>query len=388
MNRPNVQLHRRTFVRALGTSLLVGAGLHTTVIPTLAQRLKTNEEDAGLLGPGEYESPDYGYAISWDDTWDTSPNSEGISVEVREDASGPVNMLRLGLVESEGSWTATFTGYTIGDELAGTPERVGEEFVALYEDLDPDDLSWSDYQTLTSDFDDESGAVLMYHVDDGRPLLSLMEVRLLDDSTAIIRRLMAPPSVFVATYESAQNAIGLDRDTPFVLLTTRDVQQAAEDAKELADKRQGQTRDNDDEPDDDSGSRTDAGQNTDDAYLADVRDHYDELAASVDRFAALLGGSALSDADVDEINTIVTLWADASDTAAALDAPASQSKIEDAHLAYAEALGDAASAFGEFLDSEEGSADADRAIADFQNALDNAQSLGTSLDTLLTDAGV
>jgi hypothetical protein len=136
--------------------------------------------------------------------------------------------------------------------------------------------------------------------------------------------------------------------------------------------------------DDDTGSSdADASE-----YLTTVSDSYDELSASVDRFLTLFGSDqGLSDADVQELNTILTSWLNAPAAAADLDVPAGYEDVQSAYEDYTGALADAASAFVTLLGSESGSSAASAAAQDFSDALKAADGYGIDLEDALSAAG-
>ena len=123
-------------------------------------------------------------------------------------------------------------------------------------------------------------------------------------------------------------------------------------------------------------------------YLTTVRDNTDELADSLDRFFELSEQQGeLSDEEVAEIQDIFALWTDASEVAAELDAPREFAEIQTVYEDLAAELGDAAENFTTFSEAEPDSPEADEALDAFTTNLDNADTLASELDELLTDAG-
>lgn len=123
-------------------------------------------------------------------------------------------------------------------------------------------------------------------------------------------------------------------------------------------------------------------------YLTTVRENSDELAESLDRLNELLGqGGDLTNDEVAEVFDIVVLWADASDVAADLDAPAEFADIQTAYEDLADELGEAAVNFDAIGDAEVDSPEEEEAIDALVDNLQNADTLIDELDELLTDAG-
>jgi hypothetical protein len=136
----------------------------------------------------------------------------------------------------------------------------------------------------------------------------------------------------------------------------------------------------DDEPADDGDA---------DAYLETVRDNYDELSGSVDRFLELFGsGESLTDKETTQHSTPLDTWLAAPDDAADLDAPKEFDEIQATYEDYTDSLSDAGDAFVTLLGSESGTTASDNAADDFAAALQEADGYGADLDDLLSDAGV
>jgi uncharacterized protein YukE len=125
-----------------------------------------------------------------------------------------------------------------------------------------------------------------------------------------------------------------------------------------------------------------------DEYLTAVREHTDELSESIDRFNEIVTAGDFTDEEVTEVAEILQLWAEAPDVAAELDAPSQLSEIQDTYVELTEELATAAESFAAYGTADRGSPEEDEALQDFQDALDNAETLVTDLDELLTDEGV
>jgi uncharacterized phage infection (PIP) family protein YhgE len=125
-----------------------------------------------------------------------------------------------------------------------------------------------------------------------------------------------------------------------------------------------------------------------DEYLTAVRDNADELSESIDRFNEIVAAGNFTDEEVTEVGEILQLWAEAPDVAAGLDAPSEFSEIDDTYVELTEELATASESFIAYGQADSGSPEADEALQDFQDALDNAETLAADLDELLTAEGV
>lgn len=125
-----------------------------------------------------------------------------------------------------------------------------------------------------------------------------------------------------------------------------------------------------------------------DAYLTAVRDHADELSGSIDRFNEIVMAGEFTDEEIAVFAEILEVWAEAPDIAAEIDAPSAFSEIADAYLELAEELATAAESFAEFSQAEPDSPESRAAFQDFQDAVENGESLAADLDDLLAAEGV
>lgn len=125
-----------------------------------------------------------------------------------------------------------------------------------------------------------------------------------------------------------------------------------------------------------------------DEYLTAVRDNSDELSESIDRFNEIVAAGDFTDEQVTEVGEILALWAEAPDAAAELDAPTEFSEIDDTYVELTEELASASESFAAYGQADADSPEADEALRDFQDALENAETLAADLDDLLTDEGV
>ena len=142
---------------------------------------------------------------------------------------------------------------------------------------------------------------------------------------------------------------------------------------------------------DDEGDNGPAGDDEADSeiadYLATVRDAYDDLSVSVEDFMDLMADEANRTADdEDEMASILDLWLDAPDAAAALVAPAGYEDIQETYEDYAGTLADAADAYDKLMASTPGTRKSDRALGDLEDAFTDAETIGAELDDILADA--
>lgn len=125
------------------------------------------------------------------------------------------------------------------------------------------------------------------------------------------------------------------------------------------------------------GSTADA-----DQYLADVRDQVDTRQEELGRVIEILSlGSDITDADITELTTIITGWAEPTD----LTAPDGYEEIADAYSAMNDDFLNASVSFVTWLSDTEANASS---LDDFISYLTSAQTDITTLDSLLTDEGV
>lgn len=125
------------------------------------------------------------------------------------------------------------------------------------------------------------------------------------------------------------------------------------------------------------GSTADA-----DQYLSDVRDVVDQRTDELNRFYEIVGNASnATDADFEELVTIVTNWT----SAPQLDAPAGYEEIDEAYTAMNDDFMNAAVSFATWISDTEANA---ASLDDMSAYLKSAQKDLATLDSLLTDEGV
>ncbi|MEJ7837925.1 MAG: hypothetical protein WKF81_03870 [Thermomicrobiales bacterium] len=123
-------------------------------------------------------------------------------------------------------------------------------------------------------------------------------------------------------------------------------------------------------------------------YLDTVREDYDALDASVARFDELVSSGELSDADFDELISILELWGAASLNADSLDVPAGYEDLHQVYLEYTGALQEASFSFITAISVEADSTEQEEAFAIYDSARINIDEYAAMLEDLLDDAGV
>jgi len=134
------------------------------------------------------------------------------------------------------------------------------------------------------------------------------------------------------------------------------------------------------EPTEKSGKKT-SGTEDADQYLADVRDLADTRQQELDRFYEIIGlGSSATDADFDELTTIVSGWLEAP----SLTAPDGYEDLDDAVTSMNNNFMGAALSFVTWASDPEAN---ESSLDDMSTYLKDAQSDITTVDDLLKDEG-
>lgn len=183
-------------------------------------------------------------------------------------------------------------------------------------------------------------------------------------------------AAFTENFDNVQDGI---EDLNALLDAMSDGEEATSEAAEVP------TEDATEEP---AGDATAEPSGDVDTYLTAVRDHADELSGSIDRFNEIVVAGEFTEEEIAEFAEILELWTEAPDVAAEIDAPSAFREIEDAYLELTEELATAAESFAEFSQAEPDSPESRAAFQDFQDAVENGESLAADLDDLLTAEGV
>ncbi|MDQ4099159.1 MAG: PQQ-like beta-propeller repeat protein [Chloroflexota bacterium] len=189
---------RSGIARLLALLLIFVVGMATPLAPSAAAQ---NEEE-GLLSDTEYESPQFGYSVEWDEPWTaledetSSSRSEGTDLLLLESDAANLQVF------------STASGTTDAEEYL---EITIESFSDTYEDLNVLDQSVSE---------ELAAAVLEVTAQDGAPTYQFLEIRLVDgdEEYLISIDLNARVEYFHDELSGAQEAITLDGDQLFTAL--------------------------------------------------------------------------------------------------------------------------------------------------------------------------
>lgn len=176
----------------------------------------TGFEDAGLVAYGEYESPQYGTAVVWGDTWFIDQEDE--ESVVSDPASG---MDSLFLVWDGPDFAMTFIDISAADGL--TPDDFVAYWVSddyLAESADPN------AEILLEDATRDSGAVIMRdYLSEGDEVIIAKEAISLDGGETIaVVTMIGFPETFADTYADAEGDIEIDEMYAFNVFRPREVE--------------------------------------------------------------------------------------------------------------------------------------------------------------------
>lgn len=181
----------------------------------------TGLEDSGLISDNEYESPQFGITIEWDNIWfvDTNDDSSVVS-----DEEGLFDTLML-------VWDGTGDGLmwidlTTTDDL--TPEDMVDYWISdeyMEEFADPD------AEILLDDSDEVSGSVLYRdYLSDGEEVIILMEATMLEDEEHMsIVTIMSYTDEFVDVVDDASAGVSVDGGDVVNTFRVRDIENAIEE---------------------------------------------------------------------------------------------------------------------------------------------------------------
>jgi hypothetical protein len=377
---------------ALLAPLNVSASTDPVALLSLAlqsdgQEIEPEWEDAGVTGPGEYESPQFGHTLEWEDPWTIT---DATDTPVISDTEGQQDLIFLTSEEDSANLRISFDSFeNFGYD---TPDAANEEYIGYWETQTETGgtggmFGVESVEALLTDFDDDMAAAVVLIVPaTGDERVAYFHQLVEDNGDTIIRYdLNTPLDTFASLYETAGETLTLNGDPMFAGFDLADVEAAIDDIDGSAgdDEADG----TDDEADSADDDRTDDGAGNGGDYLAEVRDHADELNESLQRFDEILRQGEFTDADIEELLEILDAWTTAPDVAAELEpGNATEEEIHEVYLDYTDTLAEAAAAFTAFLSAEEDSPELDQALDDFAEATADAATLYEELDELLSDA--
>ena len=185
--------------------------------------------DAGLISETEYESPQFGYTVEWDDPWvlddwyddpDNGENAKG--TVVTEDDDTGADDLHI-WVEDNGTILRV-------QGLANENELTGEDYFDYWQSEEYLEGFASPAELLVAD-GDEDGAAAIYSLDgDGGMFIGYNEVIIADQGdTLIFLFFLAPVEAFEEGYGQAQEGVQVDGDDVFSIISNRDLENVIED---------------------------------------------------------------------------------------------------------------------------------------------------------------
>jgi outer membrane protein assembly factor BamB len=166
----------------------------------------TQSEEDGILSDSEYESPQFGFLVEWDDPWTVQETSTESS-----DADG-YDMLTLD------SDMARIQFYAIETPSGSTAESFMDALIEVYTEDDPG------LEVIDRVSDEElAGAVVEYELN-GTLVRDFTEVRLINRGNDLINiSLVTPVDEFETEIESADDGVTLDGDPIFATLDEVDL---------------------------------------------------------------------------------------------------------------------------------------------------------------------
>jgi hypothetical protein len=185
--------------------------------------------DAGLISETEYESPQFGYAVEWDEPWvldewyddpDNGENAKG-TVVTEDDDSGADDLH---------IWVADNGTILRVQGLANENELTGEDYFDYWQSDDYLEGFASPAEMLAIEGDEE-GAAAIYSLDsDNGMFIGYNQVIIADGGdTLIFLFFLAPVEAFEEGYGQAQEGVQVDGDEVFNIISNRDVEDVIED---------------------------------------------------------------------------------------------------------------------------------------------------------------
>jgi hypothetical protein len=356
-------MHRRRFASSVAAS---ASGIFAFPVLVAANGQKFGGKP-GTDFENTWEAPELGALFSWTDPWTGEPASNDV------DTSGLESII----LTTEGADASVWLN-AVSVEFHGSESNLLDSIEAsLDEDALAETMSWADsVDVVSTDRSADSLVSVIAFATGGVMRVEYREVRLVNSTYATDISLTAPANDYLDWYDVTMETVAADGDAPFSIIDREDLAGVLEDVD---------TSSSASDPDEDD-TGTDDPDTGDAGALADVQDHFDTLAGTPDEFLAIIASESISDSQADRANAILALWLDAPTVAAGIDIPAEFGDLEDTYLAYTDALEEAATQFVAIIDENSTEAQSDAAFDAFNIAIDDATSLESDLDTLLTDA--
>jgi hypothetical protein len=186
--------------------LLICATLAMVVIASapfaVAAQDETTLQENGLVETGVYTSPQFGNGVEWTTDWTLDEE------ELHSDEQLLLDRLSVSY-ESDATCVIMFI------EAAGeTPDAYARRLVRFRRVTD------ETAQVIWSESTEESAVILYGSTLDGRDIVSLIEIRLVnDDDTLQVVELLSYAEYAEDMFDNVQNDIGIDGEPPFEVMT-------------------------------------------------------------------------------------------------------------------------------------------------------------------------
>ena len=191
--------------------------------------------DAGLISETEYESPQWGWTVEWEEPYilDTESDDEPVESETEStDDSAAFDRVWL-MSEEPFSFTAVY-GYSYEEYGYEDDEEATADWVDYWTSddyLENPDLFGSDVAVLLDDSNEETGGVVIYDTDgDGVPYVRYKEVLISEDGESVIA---LDFSGYVDELEdsltAAQTAIQVEGENVYLTFSVDDILEAVDD---------------------------------------------------------------------------------------------------------------------------------------------------------------
>lgn len=179
--------------------------------------LDPEQEELGLVSETEYESPQHGYALEWDESWALDDEEEEPLVSDEDSESD-----RLSLINEEDTAFLTISGFPAQGD---TPEDAVEYFATTYVE---DNLS-DQAEVLLEEADNELGAVVISdETESGLVLIQYFEFVVLEESDTIVQiTLTVPADSFEDAFGAVEDEITLDGEQVLTSFDAEEVLDAA-----------------------------------------------------------------------------------------------------------------------------------------------------------------
>ena len=174
-------------------------------------------EDAGLIDETSYESPQYGYSVTWDDPWVINPGDEQAVISDTSSGQDSVYIATEDPTYALLSVTGLVSNGTTAAQVADTWSS--QDFLDQY--------TGEGTEVLLADSSRKGGAVVTYgplKSNENVDVVIVREVVSFDGGdTLVLLTLVSPADDFAEIYDSVQEAVQLDGGQSMGFFTTDEV---------------------------------------------------------------------------------------------------------------------------------------------------------------------